>query len=208
MLCVEFCDGNRDGTLSGICSDIWILGFECVCMPPLFFGIVFLASPFPDDTKKAQRAADLEAANQAAATAAAAPGSGASDGSAPSITDLFKAVTGLRSELLERINEVEREAKQRRQPRDSAGSGRGGSRRARLRSCAGLRVRYNVSLGSIRLLPLLSPNRGCTTGGPAVRGVDGPRTRERRVPQDRSENKRYFFSDIRVLRLAGCRKSQ
>ena len=157
MLCVEFCDGNRDGTLSGICSDIWILGFECVCMPPLFFGIVFLASPFPDDTKKAQRAADLEAANQAAATAAAAPGSGASDGSAPSITDLFKAVTGLRSELLERINEVEREAKQRRQPRDSAGSGRGGSRRARLRSCAGLRVRYNVYLLGSITLPL-SPN--------------------------------------------------
>jgi hypothetical protein len=40
--------------------------------------------------------------------------------------------------------------------------------------------------------------RGCKAGGLGMR--DG-RTRERRVPQDGSEKKRYFFSDLRFLRL-------
>ena len=37
--------------------------------------------------------------------------------------------------------------------------------------------------------------RGCTTGGPAVQGG---RTRERRVPQDGSEKKRYFSYGCRI----------
>ena len=80
----------------------------------------------PTDATAAAGLEQQQAAHQAAAAAAAAPGSGASDGSAHTITDLFKAVTGLRSELLERIGEVEREAKQRRPPNDGAGRGRGG----------------------------------------------------------------------------------